>query len=198
MGSPSRLVFCSSSVIYYRLKLSSRRPNWLLSGLLDPEQHPSLHSQGPDITWRQLVCTLLGLEDSNIFYDNLTNKISERTGSDYAVDVLEELGLLDDRTVVKCGSPLDTITQYLSLKLALGETHCVGRILSVSLLILGVLLQRKTKETWWFSDTISASIGRTIERKWKAWILWCMETLMGIRLWPKRWGIQQQLQRRWF
>ncbi|ERL91618.1 hypothetical protein D910_08948 [Dendroctonus ponderosae] len=92
-------------------------------GLLDPAQHPSLHSQGPDITWRQLVCTLLGLEDSNIFYDNLTSKISERTGSDYAVDVLEELGLLDDRNVVKCGSPLDTITHYLSLKLALEKNE---------------------------------------------------------------------------
>lgn len=88
---------------------------------MDPAQHPSLHSQGPDITWRQLICTLLGLEDCNIFYDNLKHKISERTGSDYAVDVLEELGLLEDKNVVKCGSPLDTLTHYLSLKLALGK-----------------------------------------------------------------------------
>lgn len=29
-------------------------------GLLDTEQHPSLHSQGPEITWRDLVCDLLG------------------------------------------------------------------------------------------------------------------------------------------
>lgn len=94
--------------------------NGVVAGLLDPEPHPSLHPQGPEITWRQLVCTLLGLEDSNIFYDNLTNNISERTGSDYAVDVLEELGLLGETVVTKCGSPLDTLTQYLSLKLALG------------------------------------------------------------------------------
>lgn len=94
--------------------------NGVIVGLLDPEPHPSLHPQGPEITWRQLVCTLLGLEDSNIFYDNLTNNISERTGSDYAVDVLEELGLLGETVVTKCGSPLDTLTQYLSLKLALG------------------------------------------------------------------------------
>ncbi|XP_050313695.1 alpha-aminoadipic semialdehyde synthase, mitochondrial isoform X2 [Anthonomus grandis grandis] len=91
-------------------------------GLLDPEPHPSVHSQGPEITWRQLVCTLLGLEDSNIFYDNLKNKILERTGSDYAVDVVEELGLLEDQSVIKCGSPLDTLTHYLSFKLAL-EKH---------------------------------------------------------------------------
>ncbi|KAL1495088.1 hypothetical protein ABEB36_010561 [Hypothenemus hampei] len=89
-------------------------------GLLDPEPHPSLHAQGPEITWRQLICTLLGVEDANIFYGNLTMHISERTGSDYAVDVLEELGLLEDTNVVKCGSPLDSLTHYLSSRLTLG------------------------------------------------------------------------------
>lgn len=92
-------------------------------GLLDPEPHPSLHSQGPEITWRQLICTLLGLEDHNIFYDNLKSTISERTGSDYAVDVLEELGLLEEKGVTKCGSPLDTLTDYLSKRLALEKNE---------------------------------------------------------------------------
>lgn len=92
-----------------------------LLGLLDPEPHPYLHSQGPDITWRLLVCSLLGLHDDNIFYDNLKSKITERTGSEYAVDVLEELGLLDDTSVVKCGTPLDTLTHYLSNKLTFGK-----------------------------------------------------------------------------
>ncbi|XP_076266070.1 lysine ketoglutarate reductase/saccharopine dehydrogenase isoform X2 [Rhynchophorus ferrugineus] len=92
-------------------------------GLLDVEPHPSLHSQGPEITWRQLVCILLGLEDTNIFYDNLRIKITERTGSDHAVDVLEDLGLLEDQPVIKCGSPLDTLTHYLSIRLALGKNE---------------------------------------------------------------------------
>lgn len=92
-------------------------------GLLDREPHPSLHSRGPEITWRQLICTLLGLEDPNMFYDNLRTTITERTGSDYAVDVLEELGLLEKQTVQKYGSPLDTITHYLSTKLALGKNE---------------------------------------------------------------------------
>ncbi|XP_060529321.1 alpha-aminoadipic semialdehyde synthase, mitochondrial [Cylas formicarius] len=90
-------------------------------GLFDPEPHPSLHSQGPEVTWRQLVCILLGLEDTNMFYDNIKGKITERTGSDYAVDVLEELGLLDNEGVVKCGSPLDTLTHYLSTRLTFGK-----------------------------------------------------------------------------
>ncbi|CAG9819108.1 unnamed protein product [Phaedon cochleariae] len=92
-------------------------------GLLDTEVHPTLHEQGPEITWRKFVCDCLGLEDSNIFYDNLKNKIIERTGSDVSVDILEELGLLDEKTVVKCGTPMDTLIHYLSTKLALGKNE---------------------------------------------------------------------------
>lgn len=89
-------------------------------GLLDPNSHPSLHIQGPEITWRALVCNLLGLEDSNMFYDNLKSKISERTGSEYAVELLEELGLLSEVGVIKMDTPLDTLTHYLSTKLSIG------------------------------------------------------------------------------
>lgn len=92
-----------------------------LMGLLDPEPHPYLHSQGPDITWRLFVCSLLGLNDDNIFYDNLKSKISEKTGCEYAVKVLEELGLLEDILVAKCGTPLDTLTHYLSNTLTFGK-----------------------------------------------------------------------------
>ncbi|KAL3270243.1 hypothetical protein HHI36_009299 [Cryptolaemus montrouzieri] len=91
-------------------------------GLLDTEPHPSLHTQGPEITWRNLICNLLGIEDNSILYDNITNIIAERTGSDFAVDLLEDLGLLEDHGIVKCGTPLDTLTYYLSTKLAL-EKH---------------------------------------------------------------------------
>lgn len=91
-------------------------------GLLDTEDHPSLHSQGPEITWRALVCDLLGVDDKNIFYDNLKNKVVERTGSEYAVEVLEELGLLDDKKIEKCGTPMDTLTHHLANRLALGKS----------------------------------------------------------------------------
>lgn len=93
-----------------------------LLGLLGQEPHPCLHRQGPDITWRFLICNMLGLNDDNIFYDNLKSKIVERTQSEFAVEVLEELGLLDSSGVVKCGTPLDTLTHYLSNKLALGKS----------------------------------------------------------------------------
>lgn len=88
-------------------------------GLLDPEPHPSLHSQGPDITWRHLVCNLLGLQENTI-YENLKANIASRTQSEYSVEVLEDLGLLDDAGVIKMSTPLDTLTHFLSAKLNLG------------------------------------------------------------------------------
>ncbi|CAH1999537.1 unnamed protein product [Acanthoscelides obtectus] len=88
-------------------------------GLIDTQEHPALHSQGPDITWRHLICDLLGLEDDTILLGNLRSKIVERTGSEFSVELLEELGLLDDKLVVKKGTPLDTLTHYLTSKLSL-------------------------------------------------------------------------------
>nr|XP_023029105.1 alpha-aminoadipic semialdehyde synthase, mitochondrial isoform X2 [Leptinotarsa decemlineata] len=113
-------------------------------GLLDSEIHPSLHLQGPEITWRKFICDLLGLEDSNIFYDNLKSKITERTGTETAVDVLEELGLLEEKSVVKCGTPLDTLTHYLSTKLALEKDE---RDIIILRHDVGVLWPDNKKET---------------------------------------------------
>ncbi|KAF5307902.1 hypothetical protein FQR65_LT06469 [Abscondita terminalis] len=93
--------------------------NLQLLGLLDPEDHPILHDKGPEITWRQLLSHLVGLHDHNMIYENLKTKIAEHAGSDQAVEILEQLGLLDEVGVIKCGSPLDTLTQFLSTKLNL-------------------------------------------------------------------------------
>ncbi|KAG6453059.1 alpha-aminoadipic semialdehyde synthase, mitochondrial [Manduca sexta] len=89
-----------------------------LIGLVDPNPHPSLHPDGPTITWRQFACELLGLMDSSIFYENLKSRASEHLGSAGALAV-ESLGLLSDIEIVKCGTPLDTISHYLSKRLQL-------------------------------------------------------------------------------
>ncbi|XP_052756127.1 alpha-aminoadipic semialdehyde synthase, mitochondrial isoform X1 [Galleria mellonella] len=89
-----------------------------LFGFIDPNPHPSLHPEGPNITWRQFACELLGLMDQSIFYENLRTRLAERIGSTGA-QALESLGLLSDDLIVKCGTPLDTISLYLSKKLQL-------------------------------------------------------------------------------
>ncbi|PZC85138.1 hypothetical protein B5X24_HaOG202902 [Helicoverpa armigera] len=89
-----------------------------LFGLVDPNPHTSLHPDGPKITWRQFACELLGLVDSSIFFENLRSKLAERIGPAGAQS-LESLGLLDDVEIVKCGTPLDTVSHYLSKRLQL-------------------------------------------------------------------------------
>nr|XP_053652789.1 alpha-aminoadipic semialdehyde synthase, mitochondrial-like [Cherax quadricarinatus] len=89
-------------------------------GLIDPEPHPMLHRGGPDITWRQLVCNLLGQLDSNIFYDNLRALVLERVGSEVQLNSIEALGLLKDDQVHKDNTPLDTLSNYLSKRLDFG------------------------------------------------------------------------------
>ncbi|XP_011313787.1 alpha-aminoadipic semialdehyde synthase, mitochondrial isoform X2 [Fopius arisanus] len=86
-------------------------------GLVDPNPHPSLHPNGPDITWRTLICNLLGLLNDDIFYENLKRKLEERLNSEVRVKAIEDLGLLKEDPVLKLNTPLDTLTHYLSKKL---------------------------------------------------------------------------------
>ncbi|KAI5643420.1 saccharopine dehydrogenase NADP binding domain-containing protein [Phthorimaea operculella] len=89
-----------------------------LFGLVDPNPHPSLHPEGPEITWRQFACELLGLTDSSIFYGNLKTRLSERIGAS-GTQAVESLGFLGEDRIVKCGTPLDTISHFLSKRLQL-------------------------------------------------------------------------------
>lgn len=92
-----------------------------LLGLIDTEPHPMLHPNGPEITWRQLVINLLGMTDSSIFYENLKQRLSERICM--SSDCIENLGLLDETPVTKLNTPIDTLSHYLSKRLAFGNCH---------------------------------------------------------------------------
>ncbi|XP_017786557.1 PREDICTED: alpha-aminoadipic semialdehyde synthase, mitochondrial-like [Nicrophorus vespilloides] len=117
-GIPDALTVLRGTIRYTGFAEAARTLQLL--GLLDPKPHPYLHTQGPDMTWRGLICQILGFEDTTILPENLKQKITERTGSEFAVELLEELELLSDEKVAKYGTPLDTLTQYLANKLALG------------------------------------------------------------------------------
>jgi len=97
-----------------------------LLGLMDPNPHPALHPKGPDITWRQLVCTLLGVTDPSIFYENLKTQVAKCVGNP-RVRAIESLGLLEEDPVLKLGTPLDSLCHFLSRKLSIenGERDLV-------------------------------------------------------------------------
>lgn len=65
---------------------------------------------------------MLGLTDSDIFYENLKQRLFERICA--PTEGIESLGLLEDEPVVKLNTPLDTLSHYLSKRLAIGK-HCM-------------------------------------------------------------------------
>lgn len=88
-------------------------------GLIDPTPHPVLHPAGRDITWRELLCSLLG-KKPDMFIDTLKDVICQHADNDETVvHTLEDLDLFDSDLIVdKRSSPLDTLSCYLAQKLA--------------------------------------------------------------------------------
>ena len=107
-------------------------------GFMSADPVPFLHSSGPEITWKQLICRFLGQENESMLASNLRHVLFDRLSncsnsncsntSDseirHRVKVIEELGLLSDQVLVeKCGTPIDTITKYLNGKLSFEENE---------------------------------------------------------------------------
>jgi alpha-aminoadipic semialdehyde synthase len=88
--------------------------------LITSDEHPSLHSRGPEITWKQFLAGKLGQKE-DILLSNLKNVLFERLGSWSRVTALEDLGLLSDEPVAKRGSPLNTVTEHLQRRLAFNK-----------------------------------------------------------------------------
>ncbi|KAK6638413.1 hypothetical protein RUM44_008842 [Polyplax serrata] len=88
-------------------------------GLISLEPKPALHPNGPDLTWRQFICVLIGVSDNTILYENLRRKVAEHLGSEAMLESIEKLGLLENDKVIKLNTPLDTVSHYLSKKLVL-------------------------------------------------------------------------------
>ncbi len=58
-----------------------------------------------------------------MFYENLRTRLAERIG--VSPDGLENLGLLEDTQIIKLGTPLDTLSHYLSKRLAFSKNFCI-------------------------------------------------------------------------
>lgn len=86
-------------------------------GLLNPNPIPFLHEKGPEMTWRQLMCSING-QPHDIFYDNLLELLTERLGSEKRVRTIEALGLLSDEPVEKKETPIDTLSHHLANRLS--------------------------------------------------------------------------------
>jgi len=66
----------------------------------------------------QLICTLLDINDIDMFYENMLSKVADKIGPS-VLDKVMDLGLLTEEPVLKLGSPLDTFSQFIASKLSL-------------------------------------------------------------------------------
>uniref|UniRef100_A0A915I465 Saccharopine dehydrogenase-like C-terminal domain-containing protein n=1 Tax=Romanomermis culicivorax TaxID=13658 RepID=A0A915I465_ROMCU len=95
--------------------------SFLALGLIDPQQHAAFDPDfGPNLTWKQIMALLMNMK-SDIFVDTLKSRIAERFGDEHSIEyrTLEDLNMLDDEEFVeRKGSPLDTLSHYLTSKLS--------------------------------------------------------------------------------
>ncbi|VDO37093.1 unnamed protein product [Haemonchus placei] len=92
-------------------------------GLLNTEPQDVFNPvMGPDLTWKQLMASLLN-KKIDIFPDSLRNVAAERVGASNTIGMkaLQDLGLFSDIVVDRHGSALDTLAPYLSKILAFQE-----------------------------------------------------------------------------
>lgn len=103
-------------------------------GLLSDSPHPSLHPEGPEVTWRQLMCSLMG-KPQDIFVGTLKDAVYNKLGRDREkFQCVESLGLFEDSLVKKRSTPLASISGLLSekFKYKAHETDVVVMVLDIS------------------------------------------------------------------
>ncbi|KAH9512582.1 hypothetical protein Btru_038850, partial [Bulinus truncatus] len=90
----------------------------IIMGLFGTEPDARLHPNGPEITWKEYLCSKFD-KSGDILTDSLKDLIFERCGQDQKkLDVIVKLGLVDDDPVDKRGTPIDTLSNYLAKRLA--------------------------------------------------------------------------------
>jgi len=87
-------------------------------GLLDDQPDSALHPDGPELTWKAYMCLKFGKSD-DILMDSLKDLVYEKLGhDDFKMNTVVELGLLDDDLIDKKDTPIDTLSNYLTKRLA--------------------------------------------------------------------------------
>lgn len=88
--------------------------------LLSDKPIANLHPNGPEKTWREFFCQKYG-KPSDLLIDSLKDVIFEEVGRDQErLDAIVGMGLLGDDLIDKRGTPIDTLSNYLSKRLAFG------------------------------------------------------------------------------
>ncbi|XP_070557350.1 alpha-aminoadipic semialdehyde synthase, mitochondrial-like [Ptychodera flava] len=89
-------------------------------GLISDKEHTALQSTTAMITWRDLMCVLLG-QDTGISTDSLMDLVLKRVdGNEKILDGIVRLRLLSNEVVSKKKTPVDTLCHFLDRQLSYG------------------------------------------------------------------------------
>ncbi|XP_021342744.1 alpha-aminoadipic semialdehyde synthase, mitochondrial-like isoform X2 [Mizuhopecten yessoensis] len=89
-------------------------------GLLNSEPVVELHPNGPEKTWKAYMCGVFG-KSHDLFGDTLKDLVFEQVGrSEQRLQAIEQLGLLEEELIDMKGTPVATLSNFLSKKLNYG------------------------------------------------------------------------------
>ncbi|MBZ3890548.1 Alpha-aminoadipic semialdehyde synthase, mitochondrial [Sciurus carolinensis] len=89
-------------------------------GLINREEYPALRPEANPLTWKQLLCDLIGISRFSTC-DVLKEAVLEKLGGDLTqLEAAEWLGLLGEDQVPQADSIVDALSKHLALKLSYG------------------------------------------------------------------------------
>ncbi|KFO28625.1 alpha-aminoadipic semialdehyde synthase, mitochondrial isoform X1 [Fukomys damarensis] len=104
-----------------RYKGYSKALNGLVKlGLINREAYPTLQSEASSLTWKQLLCDLVGIPRSSTCGSLKKAALKKLGGDSTQLEAAEGLGLLGDEQVPQEESIVDALSKHLALKLSYG------------------------------------------------------------------------------
>ncbi|KAG8524529.1 Alpha-aminoadipic semialdehyde synthase, mitochondrial, partial [Galemys pyrenaicus] len=92
----------------------------IILGLINRDPYPALQPEAKTLTWKELLCDLVGISPSSS-HDVLKKAVFQKLGGDSTqLDATERLGLLGDEQVPRAESIVDALSKYLAMKLSYG------------------------------------------------------------------------------
>ncbi|XP_014670813.1 PREDICTED: alpha-aminoadipic semialdehyde synthase, mitochondrial-like [Priapulus caudatus] len=111
-------------------------------GLINDVPHPNLHPMGPEITWKEFMCTLLD-QPLDMMLDMLKDAVFDNVKQDNIhYHTIANLGLLSDDVIEKKNTPLATVSHYMAKRLAYGANER-----DIIVLRHNIAVERADKET---------------------------------------------------
>ncbi|EHB02403.1 Alpha-aminoadipic semialdehyde synthase, mitochondrial [Heterocephalus glaber] len=89
-------------------------------GLISREAYPTLRSEASSLTWKQLLCDLVGISRSSTCGMLKEAVLKKLRGDSTQLEVAEGLGLLGDEQVPQAESIVGALSKHLALKLSYG------------------------------------------------------------------------------